>query len=135
MCCKNSYVVKKNEFDIGQYQKEIEEQKLNGKSKDLPQKAKRNKEFLDKHIKESNSKIVSNEPAQHLRQKLEEFVKTAKKLSLKVYTNLNEVVNSSSSLGKGTTIDINAQGVEGSLRNSKDGISYFGYLPEHLIKV
>lgn len=136
MCCKNSYVVKKNEFDIGQYQKEIEEQKLNGKSKDLPQKAKRNKEFLDKHIKESNSKIITNEPAQHIRQKLEEYVKTAKKLILKVQNyHYNKVVNSSSSLGKGTTIEINAQGVEGSLRNCKDGVSYFGYLPDHLIKV
>jgi hypothetical protein len=87
MCCKNSYVVKKNEFDIGQYQKEIEEQKLNGKTKDLPQKAKRNKEFLDKHIKESNSRVVSNEPGQHMRQKLEEYVNTAKKLYLKVIEN------------------------------------------------
>jgi len=84
MCCKNSYVLKKNEFDIGQYQKEIEEQKLSGKPKEVPQKSKRNKDFLDKHIKESNSKIVLNEPAQHIRQKLEESVKTAKRLSLKV---------------------------------------------------
>ena len=66
MCCKNSYVVKKNEFNIEQYQKEIEDQKLKGKTnntENLPQKSKRNKDFLDKHIKESTNKTftINNE--------------------------------------------------------------------------
>lgn len=134
MCCKNSYVVQKNEFDIGQYQKEYEEQKVNGKGKEISQKTKRNKELLDKHLKESSNKVVQNEPSSVIRQKLEECVNSVSKLTLKVFIPIIKVVNSSSSLGKGTSIEINAQGVENSLRGSKDGISYFGYLPEHLIK-
>ena len=93
MCCKNSYVVKKNEFNIEQYQKEIEDQKLKGKTnntENLPQKSKRNKDFLDKHIKESTNKTftINNESDSQYKLKLDEYIKTARKLTLKVKNNL-----------------------------------------------
>lgn len=93
MCCKNSYVVQKNEFNIEQYQKEVEARKLNAKesNKDnIPQKSKWNKDFLDKHFKESTNKVstFNNESEYNFKQKLEEYAKTARSLTLKIKSNI-----------------------------------------------
>ncbi len=66
--------------------------------------------------------------------KLSEICEIAPTLQLKVTTFIiYQVLNSSSTLEKGTVININAQGTimndyESQLRKAKDGIVYFGYL-------
>lgn len=56
---------------------------------------------------------------------LEKIVQFSPVLKLRVRTILSQVI-SSSTLSKGTFLTINAQGLDGSLRNERDGFSYFG---------
>lgn len=91
-----------------------------------------NNKILSHHIRTSSKANLNGDEAtdQAARIKqLAEIVHYAPLLRLKVRIRLyllNKKVISSSSLPKGTMININAQGVEGSFRNGKDGITYFG---------
>jgi len=67
--------------------------------------------------------------------RLAEVCDYAPTLQLKVNFKLKDwkVLNSSSTLDKGTIININAQGIildvyENQIRKAKDGVVYFGYL-------
>lgn len=120
-CCSNQFGHNKKEVDIDQN----ENIKLNGE----PPIDKRGRETSRDHRyaappprqdQKPEIKPVEVDTSRDLERikRLEQIVASAPVLSLKV-------VNSTM-LPKGTVIRINAQGIEGSLRNRKDGITYFG---------
>lgn len=147
MCCQNNYTVKSSETDLDLYKRDLTNTRQNRLNK-LTQveeeqeeeiiKNKRNKEFLDKHIKDNSSKLnsftTSRLEMQEKINKLSEIVlnKLSPILSLRV-------LNSSSNIQKGTILSINCQGLfhqDGGnntnlFRNMKDGVVYFGYFPEN----
>jgi len=119
-CCSNQFGHNKKEVDIDQN----ENIKLNGE----PPIEKRGSETSRDHRYTVPHQRQDPKPEIRLIQpdvkdlerikQLEQIVSKAPLLFLKV-------VNSTM-LPKGTVIKINAQGVEGSLRDHKDGITYFG---------
>lgn len=97
-------------------------------------KLKRNKEFLDRHMKDNSFKMNSSAHKQEnteLANKLYQLKESFNFLTLKV-------LNSSSNMNKGTSIKINCQGIINNetpgLRNGRDGIIYFGYYPDPTCK-
>jgi hypothetical protein len=141
MCCQNNYVVKSSDQDLEVYKKEKKRQgKLSTEheSEEENKKYKRNKEFLDKHMKDSSFKLNAS------KMKLENALAAEERLnklnSISKANSANhlwlKVLNSSSYLEKGTYLKMNCLGMLETpspiLRNGKDGIIYFGYYPEVL---
>jgi hypothetical protein len=67
MCCQNNYVVKNSENDLDLYKKDMAKSKANRKQKmtdyeddEENSKFKRNKEILDRHMKDSSMKLNSS---------------------------------------------------------------------------
>jgi hypothetical protein len=104
MCCQNNnYVIKNNENDLDLFKREVSQNKHERKRtiSDLPENEKiekvkniRNKEIIDKHMKDSSFKInssVSKLELQERVKKLEAITNTgtSKNLSLKVHGSLN----------------------------------------------
>jgi len=130
LCCNSRYVNNNYEFEINSgsnpYQ-DYEEYK-NGPDthrENLP-KVSAGLENLRQGINEPNNSNANksqsdNYDAEYLNRitELANIVHFAPLLTLKVI--------SSGILDKGTTVKINAQGVENSPRSAKDGYSYFGY--------
>lgn len=143
-CCTNIYT-DKNEADLDLLKRDMSKLKnrktlitINEGDEDAQGNAKnrRNKEFLEKHIKDNskyNSFSASRAEYQEKLTKLNEIVKNQSSV-LKL-----KVLNSNSNLTKGTTILMNCQGLimnetNENKRNAKDGFAYFGYSPNNLEK-
>lgn len=153
MCCHNNYTVKNSESDLDLFKKDVGKSKGGRKKKitvyeedEETIKNKRNKEFLDKHMKDSSFKLNSSTSRMEIHErmtKLNEIINN----NLSPLLNM-KVLNSSSHIVKGTVISMNCQGLlindnntpedninnSNLLRKGKDGIIYFGYYPEHLEK-
>lgn len=142
MCCKNSnLVVRSSENDLELFKKDITRSKA-GNSKAIHQdtddekyKYKRNKEILDKHVRDNSFKLNSSTSKLDYTKRIAELSEAVKKsdlLSLKVnISNLRQLLNSCSDMAKGTEILINCRGlVSPSHRDAGDGFVYFGNIDE-----
>jgi hypothetical protein len=143
MCCHNNYTVKNSETDLDLYKRDMTKtrqsrlNKLSQHEEDQEEeilKNKRNKEFLDRHIKDNSSKLNSFTTS---RIELQEKINKLSEVALNRLSPIIslKVLNSSSNLQKGTVISMNCQGLLEEhrnifLRNGKDGVVYFGYYPE-----
>lgn len=127
-------MVKNSENDMDLFKKDVSKTKKKRHSTDgdseEENKIKRNKEFLDKHIKD-NSKLNSSAQRGTV---ISNPTINKQLLSTEASSNLTlKVLNSSSNMEKGTIIKINPNGIINEtpeLRNGKDGIIYFGYIPD-----
>ena len=88
----------------------------------------KNKEIIFQHIRASSKQHSVIEIKEEEKKKVLKIeAKKSKKLKLKV-------ISSGGILEKGTEFIITAQGLEGGLREAKDGITYFGTNPDPLPK-
>jgi hypothetical protein len=97
LCCHNNYVVKNSENDLEIFKKDVSNKAKFGRNRKITEyeeeeenfKYKRNKELLDKHMKDNSFKLNTSTTKAEIFDriaKLEEIVKSAHTLSLKVIT-------------------------------------------------
>jgi hypothetical protein len=145
VCCQNSYTINNSETDLDLFKRDISKSKQSNRKTlitineeeegDEVSKNKRNKEFLDRHMKDNSSKMNSFSNSRIENQ--EKIIRLKEIVSSKLSpTLILRVLNSSSNLLKGTIISMNCQGLvsqdkSGLLRNTMDGVIYFGYYPEN----
>lgn len=141
-CCQNNYVVKSSDKDLEILRKDMalnkkRQSKLKAELEVNESEEENNSRYfknqvLEKHMKENSFKLNNSMFQGDITDKcfkLSQLAKISSILQLKV-------INSATNLTKGLIININAQGIEGSLsRNAKDGLTYFGYYPDEYKKV
>lgn len=141
MCCRNSYVVKNSESDLEMFKKDMAKSK-GGRKEKISQyeeedevMKKRNKEFLDKHMKDSSFKVNASTARIGHQERINKLESVAQLKDTP--TLILKVLNSSSNIVKGTVMSLNCQGLcettdleNMCCRNAKDGFVYFGYYPE-----
>lgn len=145
-CCRNHYVVKNSETDMELFKADITKSKAGRQEKiqmyeeeDEAMKNKRNKDFLDKHMKDNSFKVNASTARIDYMERINKLNSIINSKSSPLL--MLKVLNSSSNIVKGTVMTMNCQGLleatdisNSACRNAKDGYAYFGYYPDEYEK-